>query len=231
MKSVLVDQFDQCYPPEWCKAILKAFQEVWYESRNHCRSRLFGEKEGEDLLPHYCRARFETEFRRVTKDLLPESTSESRPNSVGSYSHTFVEAKSPSEGAVVLTASAVKNKAKLPRRAKFRCDYNHNGQGDLFDEIISKEDNPVYGWILYSHPRPNTAPFFLIAFPSPDSAQIIEKIDLIARYPGIVSMPELDREESIPMPMSPEVEKLAPVEEIKKTNHPDIRRRKKASGE
>jgi hypothetical protein len=230
MKSVLVDQFNRCYPPEWCKAMLQVYQEAWYGARDHCRSHVFGEKEGEDLLPHECRARFEAAFRRVSKSFLPESTSESRPNSMRSYSHTFVEVKS-SSGTMVLTASAVKDKSNLPRRAKFRCNYNTNGQLDLFNETTLEEDNTLYGWILYSHPRPNTTPFFLIAFPSPDSTEIIQTIDLMERHPGIVIVPELEQEENIPKPSSPEVEKLAPVEEIKKTNQPSIRRRKKASGE
>ena len=230
MKSVLVDQFDKCCSPEWCKAMLKAYQEACYGARDHCRSHVFGEKEGEDLLPHECRARFEAAFRRVSKSFLPESTAESRPNSMRSYSHTFVEAKS-SSGNIVLTASAVKDRTKLPRSAKFRCNYNTNGQLELFNEITLEEDNIAYAWILYSHPRPKIAPFFLIAFPSPDSTEIIETIDLMERYPGIVIVPELEQEETIPKPSSPEVEKLAPVEEIKKTNQPGIRRRKKAAGE
>lgn len=224
-KTTLETLFHDCFPAEWCIATLQTLNEVWQESRAHCRSGKFGPEEGRDLLSHYCRSRFETELRRLSNK-FPGIKGESRPNSRATYNHTFIESSK-----LVLTASAVPLPTSRPRRAEFRDVYNANGQLELFKsfEEIQEEMEKVYAFILYGPPQANVPSFLNIAFPCKNSNRFVESIPLVQRYPGIISTPVLE-EIHIPAPVI-QPPQAAPEEKIKKDKKPSIRRLPKRAGE
>jgi hypothetical protein len=225
-KSVLEQLFEDCYPADWCVQILQALNDVWRESRDHCRSMKFGADEGHDLLSHYCRARFETELRRISSN-FPCMAAESRKNCVRTYSHTYVNSTNSRGESLVLTASAVRRPNDKPRCAEFRSVYNANGQIELFPDNNKPDDTAKYGLLLYGPPQANSLAFVKVAFPSSHWQKYVEVVDLIARYPGVISIPVPDPVD-IPAPALPPI-KIAPEEEIQKDIKPRIRpRRKKA---
>jgi hypothetical protein len=224
-KSVLEQLFDDNYPPDWIKGALQILDTSWKESREHCRSIKFGPGESRDLISHYCRGRFETELRRHSSK-FPGMTAENRLNTPKTYSHTYIKS-----GNLVLTASAVLLPNRKPRQAEFRSEYNSNGQLELFKSIeqMQAESKEVYALLLYGPPQAEVPSFLRVAFPSKHWVRYIESVDLMARYPGILST-SVSEEANISMPVL-QPPQTSPEEKIQKDKRPYIRRHPKRAGQ
>jgi hypothetical protein len=228
-KSVTAQLFDECFPEEWCIQVLAALNEVWRESREHCRSGKFGVNEGRDLVSHYIRAQFETKLRRISEPF--DVNAESRQNRRKTASHTYIKASNTNGDSMILTASAVRSYKARPRRADFRHVYNLNGQFQLWEPLPQADtsSDPIYGLILYGPPQANAPSFVTVGFPSKHWKGYVERIDLMARYPGVVST-DIPEEIVIPMPAL-KLMPISPEEDIQKEQRPRIRPRRKSVGE
>jgi hypothetical protein len=218
--SSLEKLFSESIPEGWCLNILEALVCSYKETNKVCRSPYFGESEARDTRSHYLRGLFETKLRELSAN-YPGMAAESRPNKRRSYSHTWVKS-----GNLYLTASSVHTPKGKVRRADFRDIYQSNGQGELFEtEKNLQSENPIYAILLYGSPQASFPSFLRIAFPSSHWDTYIESIDLIARYPSVISriVPVEEMQE-------PSIEKL-PEEIIQKPQTPGIRRLPKRAGE
>lgn len=225
MSSCLEQLFDECFPREWSIGAIEMLGKAWQGARSHCRSRIYGEDEGRDLLSHDCRARFETLLRRHSNS-FDGITAESQYNKPRTYSHVVIKSRN-----LVLTASAVPTPRSKPRYADFRWTHNNNGQLDLFKtpEEIEAKQKEVYGLLLYGPPQARLPSFLVVAFPGQNWVKYVESFDLMKKYPGIISTPVSEEEEiAAPIVLPPHT---APEEKIQKDKKPRIRRQPKRVGE
>ncbi|WP_448266403.1 hypothetical protein [Nostoc sp. DSM 114159] len=223
--SLLEQAFHESFSKDWCVATLKAVGKAFQKSREHCVPPLFGPDEARDLKSHYCRGVFETEWRRLSNQ-YPGIKAESRRNKTGNYSHTYVKA-----GKIFLTASAVTSPENKPRPAYFRDIYNGNGQLKIFEQNNLIDEANIYAILLYGPPQSVSPGFVTIAFPSNHWHSYVERINLLALHPGIIStdVPKAD-----PIEVEEPIIQLigvSPEEKIQEPQQPQIRRFDKQVGE
>lgn len=223
--SLLQEAFHQSFPEDWSINTLKVVEKAYQRAREHCSPPLFGQDEARDLKSHYCRAVFETEWRRLSNQ-YPGIKAESRLNRAGNYSHTYVKA-----GRIFLTASAVTSPENKPRRAEFRDFYNANGQLKLFEPNNATDEEDIYAILLYGPPQSVAPGFVTIAFPSNHWHTYVERINLLALYPGTIStiVPKAEPIE-VDEPIIQPIE-ISPEEKIQEPQQPQIRRFHKQAGE
>lgn len=226
--SLLESIFEETFPEGWCIDTLKTLDKAFIKAREHCSPPLFGPTEAHDLRSHYCRAIFETEWRKLSNK-YGGVKAESRLNTVRNYSHTWVKA-----GRIILTASAVASPRNKPRRADFRDVYNDNGQLNLFDQgqiTNHLTDKDIYAILLYGPPQAVAPAFVKVAFPSRHWRSYVECIDLLARYSGVIS-------KTVPYAETNQVQEpiikpihVSPEEQIQEPQKPRIRLRHRQAGE
>ncbi|MBD2569881.1 hypothetical protein [Anabaena lutea] len=223
--SLLEQAFHEVFPKDWCQDTLRAVAKAYEKTMEHCVPPLFGQDEAHDVRSHYCRGIFEAEWRRLSNK-YPKIKAESRRNKAGNYSHTYVKS-----GNIILTASAVPSPAYKPRRADFRDTYNGNGQLGLFEQDSIADAEDIYAILLYGPPQSVSPGFVTIAFPSNHWHSYVERINLLALHPNIIStiIPEADPievKEPIIQPI-----RVSPEEKIEEPLQPQIRRFNKQVGE
>jgi len=222
-QSQLEQIYAASFSDDWNIATLKALEKAFTKAEGHCRPPDFGPQEAKDLRSHYCRAIFENEWRKLSNKFSGVQA-ESRLNKGGSYSHTWVQA-----GNLFLTASSVANPHSKPRQADFRTVYAENGQLNLFGQVQPPE--AFYAILLYGPPQASSPAFVTIAFPSKQWNTFVERIDLLARYPGVIGTPVLRPEpERVQKPTVQPI-RVSPEEKIQAPQKPRIRNPRKKTGE
>jgi len=223
--SLLEQAFHEFLPEAWCIDTLKALEKAFQKTREHCVPPLFGLDEAHDVKSHYCRGIFETEWRKLSNQ-YPGIKAESRRNKARNYSHTYVKA-----GRIFLTASAVTSPENKPRRADFRDVYSGNGQLKLFEQDNLTDEEDIYAILIYGPPQSVAPAFVKVAFPSNHCHSYVERINLLALHPGIIST-------FVPKAEPIEVEEpiiqligVSPEEKIEEPQQPQMRRFDKQVGE
>lgn len=140
----------------------------------------FPPAEAHDLLPHYRRAMFESEWRKIAKE-FPEVRASFKTNKTKNAWHTRIKC-----GKVILTVSAVESPGEMVRYADFRKTLAER-QTDLFRAVNcdDNEDGCYYAILLHGHmgndlSKPGFAEF---GVPDNECQGYLERINLFLEFP------------------------------------------------
>lgn len=187
-RSVLEQVLHEEVDSEFLVGMLKILGNAYEETRNYCRPPRFGPNEAKDTRGHVLRGHVETGLRRLASDFGFET--ESRLNSQRSYYHTLVRI-----GRILLTASSVNYPSCKPRRADFRNSYAANGQLSFSKNNFDLCSDSLYAVFRYGPLQAQSPSIATVSFPSEDWKSLLENINLLGLFPGVIQLPILDQEE------------------------------------
>jgi hypothetical protein len=180
--------FDQHVPTRLQRAILKAVFENYKEASRFCY-RHFASTQAKDLSGVFRRAKIEEEFAGI-EALFPgivQVTPQAYEHNTGYYNELTC-------GPVKLTQSCISDPDDVPRFAKFRSTLACSGQLSLFEPTPESSTVARYMYSILTHavdaasPKRSWPAFVRVQFPNePCTAYLDDGIDLMARFPQIVS--------------------------------------------
>lgn len=172
----------------------------------------FGQTEARGLLPEYRRTCIEDIMPDIAEK-IDRCVVESRKNKAKNCYHRLILVKSSNGINVALTQSKVEQKKLLPRDAEFRKGYAKDPQMvmDFMEEDKTSEPNDeVILYTIITHmpdPANEKTPLFIdIVFPDREYKNIIDRIELLKKFPDLVA--EEEREEitdNTEIPITPSI--------------------------
>lgn len=143
----------------------------------------FSRAEAADLLPHYRRARIESELCDLV-ETFPALRVDEAPNAKRNCHHRRILCNQ-----VMLTESLVKQRSQLPREARFRQGYARSRQLHLFEKQLPPEpDSLLYAIVVHAPSSEDKAsPAFVdVIFPDENYETILERIPLLEKFPAVI---------------------------------------------
>lgn len=178
----LRNQFMKSVPRDFLEKSLRGLFAIYPMALQDLNKR-FPPAEAHDLLPHYRRAMFESEWRKIAKS-SPELRASFETNKTKNAWHTRIRC-----GKVILTASAVESPGEIVRYADFRKTLAEN-QTDLFRDQNNQPDKEGHYYAILLHgpldndlSKPGFAEF---GIPDMEFQQYLERINLFSEFPLVL---------------------------------------------
>jgi hypothetical protein len=182
--------FDESVPEEFQRDTLRCLLDNWSIGFDDCAK--FPKPERHDLIGHYRRALFESQWRVLAEQYPDDLTAEAVLNRRGTYYHTQITC-----GSVRITASFVASPDAIVRRADFRRTLAEDNQRLM--SWMPRRKIPknafLYAVLLYGPGDARRPGFVDFVFPRHDWTGYLGRISLFDKFPDLVkSMVDFDVE-------------------------------------
>lgn len=229
-ESEILTIHDESLPPGFWPMTLDHLVHSNKAASAACSALEVYDSEKRDVFGTIQRASFEGRWRRNMASAFRCVQAKVKKNKKGTASHTILTV-----GRLILTESALKNGAKLPRLADFRYLLAQTSQLSLFDDVIFDPKAPVYGIFVYGYDREYGLNFAKLVIPDQSFNHVIATIPLTGellearqRAEEGVEMDMPTRGNRPPMQRSGAV---APEATIPEPSAPRLRPKRKLEGE